>query len=221
MNPPHPQPAADQAPARSFDPSLWVDRYGEALYRYALVRVRRPEVAEDLVQEALLAGLRGKDRFQGTSAEQTWLTGILRHKIMDHFRSRTGEVQQAVEEDEGVDWLDAFFDEKQHWLRPPNPDAVQPQALLERKEFWDVLDACLDDLPPRTREVFARRVMENEETAVICKAVGVSATNLGVILFRARSQMRRCLMLRWFDDAARSQDEGTPSRSSSSPGAPR
>ncbi len=220
MNPPHPQQAPDQASAPSLDPSRWVERYGEALYRYALVRVRLPEVAEDLVQEALLAGLRGKHDFQGTSAEQTWLTGILRHKIMDHFRSRTGEVQQAVE-DEDVDWLDSFFDEKGQWLRPPDPDAVQPQALLERKEFWDVLDACLDDLPPRAREVFARRVMENEETAVIRKAVGVSSTNLGVILFRARAQMRRCLMLRWFEGAAAGPDGAAASRSSSSPEAPR
>ena len=66
--------------------SCWVDDHGECLYRYALVRVRKPEVAEDLVQETFLAAVRGYEKFGGRSSERSWLVGILKNKIVDHFR---------------------------------------------------------------------------------------------------------------------------------------
>ena len=195
MNEPDsPQPAQPSPP---LDPSAWVDAHGDMLYRYALVRVRKPEVAEDLVQETLLAAWQGRKEYAGKSAERTWLVGILRHKIMDHLRSRS----RGMGEDKQVshsDWLEEFFDDRGRWIRKPDPSAIRPEALLEKQEFWGVFDQCLDDLPPRHREAFARRVIEQEDTGEICKAMGVTATNLWVILFRARTQMRRCLTLRWF-----------------------
>ena len=56
--------------------SRWVDDHGECLYRYALVRVRKPEIAEDLVQETFLAAVRGYEKFGGRSSERSWLVGI-------------------------------------------------------------------------------------------------------------------------------------------------
>src|ERR1044071_5821844 len=64
----------------------WVDEHGECLYRFALVRVRKPEVAEDLVQESFLAAVRGYTKFGGRSSERSWLCGILKNKIVDYFR---------------------------------------------------------------------------------------------------------------------------------------
>ena len=68
------------------DPTAWVEQHGDYLFRYALIRLRNESVAEDLVQDALLAAFQGKERFTGSSTERSWLTGILKHKIMDHFR---------------------------------------------------------------------------------------------------------------------------------------
>src|SRR5438094_6238529 len=68
------------------DPERWVDEHGDVLYRFALIRVRKPEVAEDLVQETLLAAVRGYEKFGGRSLERTWLCGILKNKIVDYFR---------------------------------------------------------------------------------------------------------------------------------------
>lgn len=192
-----PQVSDANEPADQFDPASWVDRHGQVLYRYALARVRKPEVAEDLVQEALLAALNAQHRFQGQSTERTWLIGILKHKIIDHLRSRSrdmGEENQIGHSD----WLEDFFDAKGRWLRMPDPEAVKPDALAENEEFWQVFDACLDGLPPRYREAFARRVIEQDDTQVICKAMAVTTTNLWVILYRARTMMRRCLTLKWF-----------------------
>ena len=184
----------------ALDPSAWVDAHGQVMYRFALARVTKPEVAEELVQEALLAAWRARDSFQGQSQERTWLIGILRHKILDHLRSRSRGVEDAPSHS---DWLEAFFDERGRWVRMPDPAAVRPDALLEKQEFWDVFHTCLDALSPRAREAFARRVLEQEETQRICKAMGITATNLWVILFRARTQMRQCLTLKWFNVADR------------------
>ena len=66
-------------------PENWLNDYGDILYRYALIRVRSEATAEDLVQETLLAGIQAIDRFSGQSTVRTWLVGILKHKIIDHF----------------------------------------------------------------------------------------------------------------------------------------
>src|SRR5712691_5011029 len=74
------------------DPSRWVEEHGDCLYRYALTRVRKPEVAEDLVQETFLAGVRTQEKFRGGSSVLSWLCGILKNKICDHFRKKGREM---------------------------------------------------------------------------------------------------------------------------------
>ena len=66
------------------DPERWVDEHGDVLYRYALARVRKPEVAQDLVQDTLLAAVRTHERFRGGSTVRSWLCGILKHKLCDY-----------------------------------------------------------------------------------------------------------------------------------------
>ena len=192
-------------PAGASTPERWVDVHGDVLYRYARTRVPHPETAEDLVQETLLSAWKDRDRFEGKSSERTWLIGILRHKIMDHYRARSRRIPET-DQVSHEDWLGAFFDEHGRWIARPDPDAVQPEILLEREEFWEVFHECLDGLPARHREAFARRVIEHEDTKAICKALDVTATNLWVILFRARTRMRHCLTLKWFNTSDSSPD---------------
>ncbi|NIR14014.1 MAG: hypothetical protein GWN86_08695, partial [Desulfobacterales bacterium] len=77
-----------EATFQTLDPEAWVDQYGDYLYRYAISRIHEPAVAEDLVQETLLAALQGKEGFKGRSSEKTWLTGILKYKIVDYIRKK-------------------------------------------------------------------------------------------------------------------------------------
>jgi len=186
------------------DPSAWVEAHGDVLYRYALARVRKPEVAEDLVQETFLAALKARERFEGRSSMRTWLVGILRHKLLDHYRKRSKGPEETGGSHE--DFLADFFDARGNWLHSPDAEAVRPDALLEREEFWDTFDRCLDGLPVRAREAFVLRVIENEDTKSVCKTLGVSATNLYVLLFRARTRMRRCLTVNWFERDGASGD---------------
>lgn len=187
-----------QTPGKALEPAHWVDAHGDQLYRYALVRVRDPDVAQDLVQETFLAALRSRDNFAGRSKLSTWLTGILRHKLLDYYRTRSkGPTETALDSHE--DFLAGFFDQRGRWIEPPDKRAVRPDELLDRDEFWAVFDRCLDGLPLQAREAFVRRVLEDEDTNVICKNLGISTTNLYVVLFRARTRMRRCLTVNWFE----------------------
>ena len=73
-------------------PETWVDQHGDALYRFALRRVTDPELADDLVQETFLEGLSARSSFTGGSSVRTWLTAILKHKIIDQYR-RSGRTR--------------------------------------------------------------------------------------------------------------------------------
>jgi RNA polymerase sigma-70 factor (ECF subfamily) len=173
----------------------WVDAHGDRLYRHALSRVKRAEVAEDLVQETFIAAMRSAAQFRGEVSPVNWLLGILRHKIMDHFRaSYRAETAEALPED---DELGALFDERGRWRQQPGPWTVDDD-LVSREEFWRAFRGCLDGLPARLRDIFTLRVVDDVESDAVCKALRISATNLWVSLHRARTRLRGCLEVSWF-----------------------
>ena len=87
MDPANPS-QADASQAPQIDPTIWVDEYGDFLFRYANSRLRDPNAAEEVVQETFLAGVRYSAQFAGKSSELGWLTGILKRKIIDFVRAR-------------------------------------------------------------------------------------------------------------------------------------
>ncbi len=186
------------------DTDRWVEEYGDYLYRFALQRVRDPEQAEELVQETFLAALKGRDSFAGQSSMKTWLVGILKHKIIDHYRKR-GQGRSPHDLEPRADYLDDLYDEKGHWKSEQGPaDWVgDPAAILERSEFWDVLRQCLDGLPARQADVFTLREVEQLGSEETCKVLNITPTNLWVMLHRARMGLRRCLELSWMGKSDR------------------
>jgi len=180
----------------------WVDEHADVMYRYAVARVGRTHVAEDLVQDALLAALKARDTYQGRASLRTWLFGILRHKILDHLLacrranpSGTGDADAAA--------VEGWFDEQGRWLRPPNSWSLDPAAQAENQELWEVFRGCLCGVSPGGREIFARRVMDHESCESICEDLELSPANLWVILHRARAILRACVEMRWFGKDAR------------------
>lgn len=186
------------------DPEKWLDEHGDALYRYALLHVRDNTVAEDLVQEVLLAALKGADRFAGRSSERTWLTGILRHKIIDHIRKSSRQTLEG-DLDATLQSVQSQFHKGGLWKLNPQKWGRRPDAALEEREFWDVLRRCLAALPPRMVAAFTAREVEGRESEEICQELGVSATNLWTLLYRARLGLRRCLESNWFRRAPRDE----------------
>lgn len=182
------------------NPEKWVDLYGDYLYRYALYRVYETTVAEDLVQETFLAALGSIKNFQYRSSIKTWLTGILKHKIIDHFRKKAKE-QPMDGIEPHIDKLNDLFTKNGQWkIKPANWNA-DPQKLYGQKEFMKVLHKCLAELPGRQASAFTLREIVGENTKEICKILDVSATNIWVLLHRARMFLRRCLEINWFTNS--------------------
>ncbi|SRR5579885_1171454 len=172
------------------------------LYRYAITRLRDPDLAEDLVQDTILAAMEASERFQGRASLRTWLVSILRNKIIDALKARTRVV--SLETDQSVDEsleseIDQQFDANGRWKMSLRPLAwADPEATLENTEFWTVFERCLEHVPPRTAEVFVLREVLGESIADICKILDISASNCSVLLFRARMRLRGCLDEHWF-----------------------
>ena len=152
-----------------------------------------------MVQETFLVALQAQEGFRGASAPRTWLIGVLRHKVVDHFR-RTGRTQRmrdakALELD-----ADTAFDEKGRWRhRPGRWEPSLPGGDLERREFWKILEACVAGVAGRAGEAFTLRVLCDLSTDEVCKVLEVKATNLWVLMHRARRRLRACLETTWFE----------------------
>jgi RNA polymerase sigma-70 factor (ECF subfamily) len=168
------------------------------LLRYATLQLRDAAAAEDAVQETLLAALAGEANFAGRSNLRTWLTGILKHKIVDSIRRQARERPVAdLESGDEAGEFDPLFDRRGHWQQ--EPDAwQQPEGALGQKQFLAALEACLHALPERTARVFMMREHLGMETPEICKELGISATHCWVMLHRARMALRLCLQTNWF-----------------------
>lgn len=181
-------------------PQDWVDQHGDYLFRYALLRLKNDaQLAEDLVQETFLSALRAAGAYQGKSAERTWLTSILKNKIIDHYRRGKGHLfeQSDFQNEEFIDqgkqagaWKAEFA--PQDW-------GDTPEKALEQQEFISILRKCLAALPQNLAAVFALRELDGLDTDTICKELSISASNIWVILHRARTSLRRCLELNWFE----------------------
>ncbi|MGD2110973.1 MAG: sigma-70 family RNA polymerase sigma factor [Phycisphaerae bacterium] len=178
------------------EPTVWLDRHGDALFRYALSRMRDRDVAEELVQETFLAGLRGWEQFSGQSDVQTWLISILRRKIVDHFRGKRLPLTDTTDEVER--FAAEFFDQRGVWHNPLPKWRAGADATFREREFWDVFDDCVSSLPETVSGAFSLREMEQMDSEEVCKILEISPSNLWARLHRARMFLRRCLESNWF-----------------------
>jgi RNA polymerase sigma-70 factor, ECF subfamily len=177
-------------------PESWLEQHGDALYRYAYSRVRNASQAEDLVQETLLAAFQARQGFAGRSTERTWLIGILKNKLMDHLRKSAREQPLGATDDIEAE-IGALFVADGHWKAPPSA-WENPTEALEQKQFWKIMAECLEALPPRQAQVFAMCEFDGRDSAEVCKVFQIAATNLWILLHRARLRLRECLDDLWF-----------------------
>ncbi len=168
------------------------------LVRFAVLQLRNQALAEDAVQDALIAVLEAPGRFNGQSSLRTYVTGILKFKIIDNLRRSTRERQIETYDDQSEDdAIEALFTEDGHTREKPcqwgNPDQA-----LEQKDFFRVLEVCLEKLPAKTARIFMMREWLELETEEICKELTITTSNAWVLLYRARVRLRECLDLNWF-----------------------
>ncbi|MBC7950143.1 MAG: sigma-70 family RNA polymerase sigma factor [Chitinophagaceae bacterium] len=180
-------------------PNQWVEQYADYFYAYTIARINDEELARDLVQETFLAGLERLDRFEGKSTERTWLTAILRNKIVDVYRQRSSGLNNdnAIS---NIDEQDDFFNaDDGHWKEThyPKEFARTPDDQLLAKEFHIVLRRCMNKLPSLWIAVFTMKHMDELATENICKELKVTAANFWVIVHRTKLNLRACLQKNW------------------------
>jgi len=179
-------------------PNEWIDNYADYLYNFTISRVNNSDLAKDLVQETFLAGLKSVKNFQGKATERTWLVSILKRKIIDHYRkinSKKGQAEVRMD----------FYDDgenKGSWLeeRVPQNWDNSSEKQIEREELRNQLEACIDTLPEKYAMVFRMKTVQEFETEEICKELGITSSNLWVMIHRARTQLRKCMEDNWFNN---------------------
>jgi len=183
------------------DPSQWMEKHGDYLFRFALSRLRDPETAEDVVQEVMVSALKNVKQFEGKSSEQAWLLGILKNKIVDVYRRRNRDPLNMGEN--AADISERLFDQHGSWKKEIRAAIRCSLDSLDREEFWQILKRCLGGLPSRQADVFTLRVVDEASADDICKELAISSTNYWVILHRARLQLASCMKQRWFAESGK------------------
>ena len=187
-----------EANPHKLQPDTWVDTYADYLYNYAVSRVSDKEIAQDLVQETFLAGLRSAKNYKGSASERTWLISILKRKVIDHYRkinSKKGKaevrMQYASQEDSEGDWLEE---------RAADPYSVKELGALENEELGQAIQDCIDKLPVKQSKVFTLKTIQGMSTEDICNELGINPSNLWVMIHRARTSLMACLDKNWFGE---------------------
>ena len=177
------------AQAAAFHPALagqsavpWREMvsYRAALVRFAQRRLHDPMLAEDAVHDVFEAVIAGRATFAGRSSLRSWLTAILKHKIVDLVRQRAGlESLERVCDDDAEGTL-------ADQIECPR---ARPDELAEQRQTLTRTLARIEALPDTLREAMRLRVLHDEPTEVVCRALSISEENLFVRLHRARRQL--------------------------------
>ena len=183
-------------PSHQLDPNNWISQYSDYLFNFTVTRVSDREIAQDLVSETFLAGLKSMANFKGEASERTWLVSILKRKIIDHYRrinSNKGkaEVRMGYSSDSDAegDWLEE---------RIADPFDKTAEDKLENIELGEAIYGCLDKLPQKHAEVFKMKTILGYDTETICNELDITASNLWVIIHRARTALAGCMEKNWF-----------------------
>ncbi|GCB05246.1 RNA polymerase factor sigma-70 [Ralstonia sp. SET104] len=185
--------------------SSFIEDLRRQMLKFATLQLGDSHQAEDAVQEALIGALKNADSFGGRAALKTWVLAILKNKIADVLRrnQRLVNASSLLREDEEDEDFTALFDRKGFWEPDERPIPwSDPVASFNQKQFWKIFEACLERLPPKQARVFMMREVVELEKEEICEAVGITTSNLFVMLHRARLRLRECLEDNWFAQGA-------------------
>lgn len=173
-------------------------QHADSLYRFALSRVKDHHTAEDLVQDCLVAAWQRIDTFDARSSLSTWLTGIMKFKVIDHYRrSKRTPTDQNIDPGDDGNPVDSLFNSHGSWQVDPNHGlellARAPDQLASNNEALEWIRACLAKLPERLRILFTLREVDGLDVPSSASAAGVTAGSAAVLLTRSRQRLRACL----------------------------
>ena len=192
--------SVEQSAASHLTDPVFLDDLRRQMLKFAVLQLDNEAQAEDAVQEALTGALKNVVSFERKAALKTWVFAILKHKITDllRYRQRWVDVEKQSDSDDD-EALPSVFDTRGFWHQEDRPNRwAQPVEAIDDAHFWRVFEACLEDLPPAQGRVFMMREFIELDSDEICQSVDISASNLHVLLHRARLRLRRCLEEHWF-----------------------
>ena len=172
----------------------------QQMLKFAILQSSSFQLAEDAVQEALTSAYQHIGSFTGRAAFKTWVFAILKNKIIDLIRqkSRLMTMSELFNDEESELSIDALFDASGHWHKYEAPQAwPSPEEMLEQQDFWIIFNACLNHLPAKYAQVFMLREMIELSSGEICEKLGITVTNLNVLMYRSRTRLRECLENKW------------------------
>ncbi len=180
------------------NPEQWVSEYADYLYAFALKRITDPDLCKDLVQDTFMSAIKSLSKFAGSSSERTWLTSILKNKIIDLYRKKSKEIGFIEDLSKDAD-TDSFFEANGHWKQEYLPQSwgIEDKDYLEEKELKNILEQCIKKLPSLWAMVINMNYLEEEDSKKICKELRISASNFWVILHRAKLSLRGCISKYW------------------------
>ena len=174
------------APIIAFQPAhassvCWAEMVTHRSYlvRFAQRRLRDPLLAEDAVHDVFEAVLSGRAVFGGRSALRSWLTAVLKHKIVDSIRRSAGTDSLDDHDEDGDEHVVLA-------LECPRP---RPDQIAEQQQLLSLVLQRIEALPPGLRDAMRLRVLEEQSTEAVCRTLGISEDNLFVRIHRARKQL--------------------------------
>lgn len=186
--------------SNAVDPKIWVEKYHDYLFKYALSRLREADLAEEKIQETFLAALQSRKNFRGLASERSWLISILKRKIYDHFRRIRRDRKYYVTSPMACISYDVYDSKKRYAVRS-SIWVCDPSKAYEQKEFLKIITYALSELPGRLAQVFILREIFEFSSQEICDLLDISVCNLYVMIHRARKRIGHNLQLKWFCDA--------------------
>jgi len=186
--------------SNAVNPKIWVEKYHDFLFKYALSRLRNADLAEEKIQETFLAALQSLKNFRGLASERTWLISILKRKIYDHFRRISRDRQYNVTSPLACIRYDVYDSKRMHAVRS-SIWFSDPSKAYEQKEFLKIMTYALSELPGRLAQVFILHEIVELNSQEICELMDISVCNLYVMMHRARKRMRHNLKLKWLCEA--------------------
>ena len=178
------------------NPNNWIKLYSDYLFNYTITRVNDREIAQDLISDTFLSGLKSKMEFKGQACERTWLISILKRKIIDHYRkinSIKGKAEVRM----------SYFDDNESdksWIEERVADSSSQTAedKIENSELKDAIYNCINKLPQKQARIFKMKTIIGYDTETICNELNITSSNVWVQVHRARVSLSRCLKKHWF-----------------------
>ena len=118
--------------------------------------------------------------------------GILKRKVIDQFRVQS---KQPASIENGL-MVDALFDKRGNWSKSAKANGSMRLDAIEREEFKVVFQDCLKKIPPTQASTFWLREVQQDSAEEVCKELGISTSNLWVLMHRARLALAECMKIR-------------------------